>query len=462
MRFDLNDDEDMSITKFENMLESNEIGFFDGDEFEQIIEHYLDLGKMPLARKAIAMSIAQHPESVNLRLFNAEMFIFDDKYDLAHELLNELHNVEPDNAEIFVQKANIYSKTEQHDKAIQLLELAVDLTDDPADIYNLIGMEYLFREDYGKAKSNFKKCLELDQADYSALYNVMYCFDFLNEQNDAIAFLRDYLETNPYSEVAWHQLGKQYYDIKKYDKALEAFEFAIIADDSFIGAYLEKGKVLEKLNRYAEAIAQYELTLSLDDPTSFAYLRMGKSYLKLKNQDKAILYFSKAVDEDPLLDKGWLAIVNFYCSRTEFRKALMYMEKAIEIDSENAMYWNKYASINCSLGFYEEAEYGYKLALELGNYELKTWIERSDILLKLGELEAVVSHLQNGLEFHPKNENLELRLGGALVALGKSYEGLYYLKNVFALGKDQVSKFNELYPRLSDNSSVTSLIKSLD
>jgi len=35
-----------------------------------------------------------------------------------------------------------------------------------------------------------------------------------------------------------------------YEKSLSAFEFAIISDDHFVGAYLEKGKVLEKLGRY--------------------------------------------------------------------------------------------------------------------------------------------------------------------------------------------------------------------
>ena len=51
-------------------------------------------------------------------------------------------------------------------------------------------------------------------------------------------------------EVAWHQVGKQYYILKEYKKALAAYDFAIISDDTFIGAYLEKGKVLEQLKRY--------------------------------------------------------------------------------------------------------------------------------------------------------------------------------------------------------------------
>ena len=47
--------------------------------------------------------------------------------------------------------------------------------------------------------------------------------------------------------VAWHQLGKQYFSKKEYQKALAAFDFAIISDDLFIGAYIEKGKVLESV-----------------------------------------------------------------------------------------------------------------------------------------------------------------------------------------------------------------------
>jgi tetratricopeptide (TPR) repeat protein len=442
------------------MLESNEIGFFDGDEFEEIIEHYLELGKMTLARKAISMSITQHPCSVNLRLFRAEMFIFDDKLEQAHDLLNELHEVEPENAEIFVQKANIYSKTEKHAKAIQLLELAVELTHDPADIYNLIGMEYLFVENYHKAKGNFMKCLELDEGDYSALYNVMYCFDFLDEQKEAITYLNEYLNNNPYSEVGWHQLGMQYFDLKLYSKALESFEFAIIADDSFIGAYLEKGKVLEKLKRYQEAIANYEFTLNLDDPTSFAYLRIGKCHLKLNNQEKAIQYFSKTVEEDPLLDKGWLAIVDFYFKQKDFQKALMFMEKAIEIDSENSKYWCKFAIINRSLNLYEAADYGYKMALDLGNYELDTWINRHDILVQLGELEIARTHLENGLDFYPENEVLELRMAGLLIALGKLDEGLYFLKNALTKSLSNLDVFEKLFPKVLDYLPVQRLINS--
>ena len=275
MEFSHNDNNNLPLSKFESMLKTNNVLFFDSEEFENIIHHYLNQGKIALAKKAIKLGLSQHPTSINLRLFKVEVCVFEDKLIEANELLNVLYSLDPMNEEIFIQKANILSKQDEHLKAIDVLKKALELTDDVVDIYSLIGMEYLFLDSFEDAKTYFMRCLEVDIKDYSALYNIIYCFDFLEQHADAIDYLNVFLDKNPYCEVAWHQLGKQYYELKKYEKALTAFDFAIISDDSFVGAYLERGKVLEKLNRYNEAIENYSITLKLDDPTSYALLRIG-------------------------------------------------------------------------------------------------------------------------------------------------------------------------------------------
>jgi len=54
--------------------------------------------------------LEQHPTSVNLKLFQVEMYIFEDKLDTAEQLLNDLEEIEKYNEEIFIQKANIFPK----------------------------------------------------------------------------------------------------------------------------------------------------------------------------------------------------------------------------------------------------------------------------------------------------------------------------------------------------------------
>ena len=462
MEFSQQDDNNnISLTKFESMLKTNHVLFFDSNEFENIIHYYLENGKIALAKKAIKVGLDQHPTSVNLKLFKTEIYILEDKLVEADKLLDELYEIEPSNEEIYIQKASVLSKRDEHQKAIHTLLIALDLTDndeDDADLYALIGMEYLFLDQFENARNYFIKCLELDNDDYSALYNIIYCFDFLDQNKEAIKFLTQYLDNNPYSEVAWHQLGKQYVSTKDYKKALAAYDFAIISDDNFVGAYLEKGKVLEKLKQYTEAIENYKITLALDEPTSFALLRIGHCYEKMREDELAVQYFYKTVKEDPLLDKGWIAITKYYNKKRNYQKALYYINKAINIDCDNVIYWKLYAQINHRLNFLEEAERGYKKTLDLGNYELSTWLSRSDILIHLGEYEASILNLIQAAEFYPETAEIEFRLAGLHYTLLETEKGQYHLKNGLLLNDEFHFILDELFPNILNRSSIEKFI----
>ncbi len=460
MEFSHNDNNNLPLTKFESMLKTNHVLFFDSEEFENIIHHYLNQGKIALAKKAIKLGLDQHPTSINLRLFKVEINVFEDKLTEADSLLNELHLLDPNNEEIYIQKANILSKKDDHEQAISVLKKTLELTNDVIDLYSLIGMEYLFLDKFEDAKLFFMKCLEEDLEDYSTLYNVMYCFDYLKQNNEAIEYLNVFLDKNPYCEVAWHQLGKQYIALKKHKKALAAFDFAIISDDTFVGAYLERGKVLEKLKRYEDAIENYTITLKLDEPTSFALLRIGSCYEKLKNDDLAVQYYYKTVHEDPLLDKGWIAITKFYNRKRNYKKALYYINKAINIDTENVIYWKLYSQINQRLKFYEEAERGFKKTLELGNFELNTWLSRGDLLIKLGEPEAAIYNYEQAVEFHPDNAEIEYRLAGLYFSLNETEKGTFHLKNGLKHNEEYVFIIEELFPKVANKILVKNLLKT--
>ncbi len=56
-------------------------------------------------------------------------------------------------------------------------------------------MEYLFMDNLELAKENFIKCLEEDIEDQSALYNVVYCFEFLDQNQEAIDYLNKYIRS---------------------------------------------------------------------------------------------------------------------------------------------------------------------------------------------------------------------------------------------------------------------------
>lgn len=449
------------IAKFESMLKTDDVYFFDAEDFEDIIHHYLNNGKVSLAKKAIKIGLQQHPAATELKLLQVEVLVFENNLEVAETILDDLQLVNSNNEEIYVQRANIYSKKDNHEAAIILLRRALELAEGSLDIYSLLGMEYLFMDDFEMAKENFMMCVNIDQQDYSSLYNTIYCFEFLEDYEGAIHYLNEYLERNPYCQVAWHQLGKQYYTEQMYLEALAAFDFAIISDDTFIGAYFEKGRVLEKMGKYEEAIENYETTVKIEDPTSHAYLRLGKCHEQLKNDDLAKYYYYQTVHEDPLLDKGWLAITDFYSRKKNFERALYYVNKAINIDGENALYWKKCAGIHMALNNYDEADFAYKQTVELGNYELDTWLNWAEVLIKNEDAHSAIEILLQGQQFYPEVAKIDYKMAGLYLLTDDHQNAEKRLVKALRSNIKKLSYFEAEFPKEYHSSWAQNIISDI-
>ena len=454
-----NDNNNLPLSKFELMLKTNSVYFFDANEFEEIILFYLDSGKFSLAKKALKLGLTQHPSSIGLKLIKIEIFILDEKLGEAEVVLNELQEIEPSNEEIYIQRATIQSKRGKHKEAIVSLQTALVFADEDSEILSMIGMEYLYLDEFETARLNFVKCLDVEYDNYSSLYNVIYCFDMLNQHQEAIDYLKEYIDKKPFSEIAWHQLGRQYFTIENYNEALAAFDYALLIDDYFIGAHLEKAKTLEELKNYKEAIEFYHLTMELDTPTSFAYLRIGKCYEKMEQTNMAIDYYNKTVKEDPLLDKGWLALTEVFINNGDAQKALFYIKKALSIDEENNFYWQKLAEINLKLDLFEEGVRAYLKCIELKDDRLELYIAVVDVLHFLGEFNDAIKILLDARIKYNNHAEITYRLAGLYFLVHKENEGLFFLENSFKKDYGYFRSIKVLFPIVFNRKEVTDLEK---
>lgn len=459
---DDNDNDDLPLSKFELMLKTNTVYFFDSTEFEEIILYYIDNGKISLAKKALQLGLAQHPASVAIKLVQVELLILDEKLEAAEILLFQLEEIEPSNEEIYIQNASIHSKRGHHEKAVTSLKTALLFADDEAEILSMIGMEYLYLDDFITARENFAKCLDVEYENYSSLYNVIYCYDMLDQHAEAIEYLLQYIDKDPYSEIAWHQLGRQYFIVKNHEKALEAFDYAILIDKKFIGAHLEKAKTLEALKRYEDAINFYHTTMELDTPTSYAYLRIGKCYEKMKKPKMAIDYYNKTVSEDPLLDKGWLALTNIFIKNKNYPKALFYIKKALSIDEENYLYWHKFAEINLKLNLFEEAAQAYYKCIGLEDDRLEVFIALADVLHFIGEFEEAIQVLTDAGKMYKKHAEITYRLAGLNFIVQNENKAYAFLKKSLKSDFEYHNVIKDIFPLFFSQNEAKLLLQKFN
>ena len=93
------------MARFELMLQSNRVYFFDTTEFEEIAQYYIDSGSLRLAYKALEIGEKQHPDHSGLKLLRVELMLLNNQFTEAEELIDELSDMEPYNEYVYIHKA---------------------------------------------------------------------------------------------------------------------------------------------------------------------------------------------------------------------------------------------------------------------------------------------------------------------------------------------------------------------
>jgi len=409
-----------SINKFEQMLKTNHIYFFDVIEFENIIEYYLNFGQIQLSKKALFMGLKQHPDNIELLILKSEHFILEENFKSAKKIIEYLDLISPSNDELFIQKASIESKLGNHLESISILLSALNIFEDPSEIWNLIGMEYLFLEDYNNAEYFFKNCIIENPEDYPSLYNLLYCYEQMNSNDKAIHVLNKVLKVNPYSEIAWHQLGCIFSKMHKIEKAISAFDFAIISDNKFIGAYIEKAKLLEMKGNFTEAIKNYRNVLDINDPSAFIYTKIGECYLNLNDPDLGLNFFLKAVHIEPGCEKSWIKLIDHFIKIKKFKKANYYLHKSLKINSDCIDLWEKSIQIYKNLNLNKKITFSYETMIDLGDSRWSTLISCIDEwIIQKNWKKAIEIGLKAKTHFPNKSE-IFYKLAGCYMKLGEN------------------------------------------
>lgn len=434
-----------SITKFERMLKTNLIYYFDSQEFEDIVIHYMGFGENQLAKKALRMGLQQHPSSLALMLLQSEVLILEEKYDLALSLLDYIEKIHPFEEEIALQRATISSKKGNHLKSIKYLNQALNYSEDPEEIWNLLGMEHILAEKYNDASYFFKNCLENNPEDYPSLYNLLFCYEQLGKIEPAILALNNILELNPYCEVAWHELGKIYSKIGKSKEALSALEFAIICDDTFTSAYIEKGTILEAGGKINEAIDNYNIALKSNETSAFIYKSIGRCHEILGNYDLTKQFYLKSVQLEPNNEKCWKSLILFMMSQNNFTKAQYYLENALQANSDAVDLWKISLDLNISKWKKNKAIQACKKLFELGHCNPDITLKLIDLLIEKKLWEKAYNISEDAYALHINNIDIAIRMAGCCFHLNKMEEGVYLL-NPIKLNLNRKNLFKKLFP----------------
>jgi tetratricopeptide (TPR) repeat protein len=455
-----NDDQRDCVQRYEAMLHSNGHYFFDVEEFELIIEHYLEQNDLRRAQEVLDYARQQHPGSIDLLFSEANILIGQGKLNKALEVLDAIGKLEPFNDEVHLMKAGIHSQLRNYRRAIEHYKRALDLAEEGLDDIHLdLAFEYENVEAFDLAVDSLKKALDINPENEAVLYELAYCFDLMETHQAAVAYFKEFTNEHPYSFVAWYNLGNALARMERLEESNEALDLCIAIEERFTSAYFSKARNLLVMGRYAEAIASYEETLPHDGPQAVTFSYIGECYEKMERFEQALIHYDQAIALDPNWVDAWVGRGVVKDMQGRGAEAVKDLENATRIAPENGDAWYYMGSVLARLGRNEEAFASFERLHLLEPESLDGWLDHADLLLQLKGPEAALRKLKESEQLHKLNPRYRYRLVSYLLRAGREQQALLELEE--ALMADHASHVL-LLEHLPEAAAMPQIIHLLD
>ena len=193
------------------------------------------------------------------------MLIAVKKYKKHYIFWNRQKLLDSSDINLYILKTDAYLALDQQEKAAAVLEAAliyfegdekIDLLFELADVYD----DY---ENFDKVFDCLKIILEQDPNNEEALYKICFWTDFTGRNEEGIRLHQQIIEDFPFNELAWFNLAAAYQGLKLYEKAIDAYQYAVAIDEKFDYALRNMGDAYLRLRKYKDAIEVLEKVLEL-------------------------------------------------------------------------------------------------------------------------------------------------------------------------------------------------------
>ena len=327
------------------------------------------------------------------------------------------------------------------------LELLFEL----ADVYD----DY---ENFDKVFDCLKLVLELDPNNEEALYKICFWTDFTGRNEEGIRLHLKIIDEYPYNELAWFNLAAAYQGLKLYEKAIDAYKYAITIEEKFDYAYRNMGDAYIRLRKYKEAIEALEKVNELAKPEDVIFEAIGYCYEKLKNPAQARFHYRKASHLRQDDSKLFYKIASTYFNEGQWSACIRQLETAMKIHRNQPEYNLLAGECKLQLGLYREAVQYFSNVVRLRPRNTNGWEALIRSLYKGGFWEEGIEQADAALKITGNKPVFLYYKAALLFATGKSKEALLWLENALQEAPKLLKKMVELNPALLQNQSMVDML----
>ena len=447
-----------AIGRFEKMLKEKATVFFDLEVIEHIIDYYVGKRKLDKALLACNHAMTLYPFASNLLVEKAKILKELGHYDNALTCIKAVENLQPFDTEIQFLKATLFQCQAAYHQAIACYNEIFDAYEDKAAIYYQVGCCYFQLQELKEASRYFKKALQLNPNEPLLLNALLDSCVTPEDVKKIVVMLEKMIDLNPYHKQLWYYLGIVYNELRQFEDALHALDYAIVIDDKFAEAYFAIGHVYMNSKNYQQSYENYRTAWLFDKNSTEITCHLAASLEKLGMYDMALNYYRKATQLNALCADAWFGMGVCLLNKEKWYESIHFFRRAVKIAPDNADYWVALAESEYKTGNIISSIEAYKKASILEPLQADVWLNWSFIYYEQGDNDAAIDLIMGGLEELPDHSEMQYRVVCYLIAAGQYKEAVKFLEIALALNYEQHKILFEFFPRIETQRALQKLI----
>jgi hypothetical protein len=417
--------------------------YFDADEIDEMLEglelsddyiqHYSDL---------LDLGLQLHPGNMSLRIRQCKMYVFDENYKEALEAINQLGNIEDLEIELF--RMECFCALGEYTKVVCYMDMLIEeRSPDLEEAFEYLAPIINDTLTESEALEFIQRGLRFFPNNSILKDELCILQEGFGEIEEAIELCHELINKAPTSLDHWFTLGRLYAKIGEYERAIDAFDFALACEEDDVEISILKAYCLHMIGKENNAIEIYNEILTADkDLAKRVNPLIAECYIEQGKTNEAYNLLKEHLDQDAeKIDVSvYISLIRVCIELDKTKEAMDALGKAIELFPDNIRllslltvnkYNNKYNNEDLPIE-------------ELADAFLQVMDEEEDITNELlsihrvgqslylnGEVDKALKCFKKILEVSPKAPHVHFEIA------------------MIYLSKGDIEKFNEYYQQSS-------------
>ncbi|MDR2041528.1 MAG: tetratricopeptide repeat protein, partial [Tannerella sp.] len=285
------------LQRYSLMESSGTETYFDADEIVDLLDYFEESGDFDHYEKVLDLGCKLHPENQDIKIRICRALIYREEYDTALRTIERIGDA--DDSELNLLKMECFCALGRFDEVWAFVEeKQAEKSGELEDIFEYLAQVMNELDHLDEAHTLLQRGLALFPENPILKEEYCYYLEMQGRAQEALPICSELLDEDPYSVDYWYMQGRLFFMEGDFDKAIDAFDFALACDDSDVEIKVMKAYSLFMSEHYEKAIDVY-LELLSDGHFSRNILQpyLAECYMKSEHFEQAYAIFKDLFED---------------------------------------------------------------------------------------------------------------------------------------------------------------------